>query len=231
MILTYQLNLNTQTKLGLLIFANIMVFFHLPLKQEFASVGFLLTLIFLSGYYRRALIYLALFASCFILDHLFLSSQQGFMSGILSFYASTFRRLMPLFMVGGFFMSTTKVSDLIYTLRRWFIPNFVVIPLSVLLRFFPTLKVDYQHIRSAMRLRGIGVTNWEMLKTPIQTLEYIVMPLLMSATLTAVDLSAASLTRGISNPSKRTSIYARRLTITDYVVLGIAGLLIMLRGV
>lgn len=229
--MNYRLNLNTQTKLGLLLFANIMVFFHLPFSQEVISVGFLISLIFLSGYYQRALVYLTLFASCFLLDYFFLSGQSGFMSGFLSFYASTFRRLMPLFMMGGFFMSTTKVSDLIYTLRRWHVPNFVVIPLSVLLRFFPTLKVDYQHIRSAMRLRGIGVTNWDMLKTPIQTLEYIVMPLLMSASITAVDLSAASLTRGISNPSKRTSIYARKLTSVDYLVLAIALALIILRGV
>ena len=229
--LQYRLNLNTQTKLGLLLFANIMVFFHLPLAQELMSVGFLIGIICLAGEYRRSLLYVLFFASCFGLEHFLAHHQQGFINGVLSFYALTLRRLMPLFMMGGFFMQTTKVSDLIYTLRRWRVPNVVVIPLSVLLRFFPTLREDYQHIRAAMRLRGIGVTNWEMLKTPVQTLEYIVMPLLMSATITAVDLSAASLTRGISNPSQRTSIYARPLKWVDYAVLGLALGLILARGV
>lgn len=229
--MTYPLNLNTKTKLGLLLFANIMVFFHLPLEQEVLSLGFLLVLVLLAGLSHRFLVYFILYLSCLGLDYFLGTSDFGLLSSVIGFYASTFRRLLPLLMMGGFFMATTNVSDLIYTLRSWRLPHMIVIPLSVLFRFFPTLKTDYQHIRAAMRLRGIAVTNFEMLKHPWQTLEYIVMPLLMSATVTATDLSAASLTRGLTNPSKQTSIYAHKLKFADYFVLLSASLMTVLRGV
>ena len=225
------LQLNTRTKILLLLFANIMVFYHLPLTQELISLGFLLLIIFLSGQHRRGFIYLALFASALLIDATLPILPDNFFTLILFFYANAFRRLMPLLMLGGYFMATTKVSDLIYTLRTWHVPTFIVIPLSVLFRFFPTLRTDYQQIRAAMRLRGIAMTNLDMLKQPVQTLEYILMPLLMSATNTAVDLSAASLTKGITAPGHHTSIYARKLAVTDYLII-LAGVLItILRGV
>ena len=223
--MSFPFHLNTQTKLGLLAFANVMVFFHLPFKGEVISVSFLLLTIFLNGSYKRGLAYTLIYLSCLALDYLLAHQDIGFLFQMVSFYAITFRRLLPIFMMGGFFMATTKVSTLIYTLRKWHLPEFVVIPLSVLFRFFPTLKSDYRHIREAMKLRGIAVNSFDMLKHPLQTLEYILVPLLMSASITAVDLSAASLTRGITNPGKHTTLANYHLQLFDYLILLVAVLI------
>lgn len=218
-IVALPVKLDTQTKLCLLFFANIMAFYHLPFSAEFISVTFLLLAIFLNGSYQRGITYTLIYLSCIGLEYLLNHQHITFLVQFLSFYAITFRRLLPLFMMGGFFMATTKVSTLIYTLRKWHVPEFIVIPLSVLFRFFPTLKIDYRHIREAMQLRGIALSSWDMLKHPLVTLEYIIVPMLMSASITAVDLSAASLTRGITNPGKHTTIAENGMVFYDYLLI------------
>lgn len=229
--MSQKLSLDTQTKLILLIFANFLTFFQFSLMDEFISVGFLLLITLVIGGKKRAGIYTLIYLSCIAMEQLLVGHYLNYFVSFFSLYAITLRRLLPLLLVGGLFIGTTKVSDLMYTLRKWHLPEFIVIPFSVLFRFFPTLKGDYQHIRSAMRLRGIAVTNFDLLKHPIQTLEYIVVPLLMSATATAVDLSAAALTRGISNPTKHTTIVHSGFQLLDYLVLAVALGIMLLRGV
>jgi len=56
---------------------------------------------------------------------------------------------------------------------------------------------------------------------PFQTMEYIIVPILMSAENTSLDLSSAALVRGLANPTTHTSIYEIRLKIQDYVLIGI----------
>lgn len=222
--------LDTQTKLLLLIFANFLTFFQFSLVDELISMAFLLLITLLISGPRRAGIYTLIYLSCILIEQLLVGQYLNYFVSFFSLYAVTLRRLLPLILVGGLFFSTTKVSELTYTLRKWHVPEFIVIPFSVLFRFFPTLKGDYQHIRSAMRLRGIAVTNFDMLKHPVQTLEYIVVPLLMSATTTAIDLSAAALTRGISNPNPHTTIIPSGFKLMDYLVLTTALAIILLRG-
>lgn len=223
--------LDTQTKLLLLLFANLLTFFQFSLLDEVISVVFLLVITCLIGNRRLGITYTLVYLSCFLIEQLLLGQHLPLFMSFFSLYAVTLRRLLPLILVGGLFISTTKVSELIYTLRKWHLPEFIVVPFSVLFRFFPTLKGDYQHIRSAMRLRGIAVTNLDMFKQPIQTLEYIVVPLLMSATTAAMDLSAAALTRGISNPGKHTTIISKGMKGLDYLVLASALVIMLLRGV
>lgn len=69
--------------------------------------------------------------------------------------------------------------------------------LCVGIRFFPTIHDDYHQIRDAMALRGIAQGTFALLRHPAQSLEYILMPLLMNATGVAQDLSVAALTKGI----------------------------------
>ena len=175
----------------------------------------------------------SLFMSSIYLSILLLSrpnflSQLPVIGSIIGFYTLTVRRLFPLTMMAGFLIKSTPVSSLIYTLRKWKIPEFIIIPLSVLFRFFPTLRKDYQQIRSAMKFRGIAVTNWEMARHPLQTLEYILIPLLMNASVTALDLSSAALTRGINHPSNIDFYLSEKNDFFDWMIITI--LIIFLMG-
>ena len=50
------------------------------------------------------------------------------------------------------------MSDLVASLKKMKFLDSLIIPLSVMLRFFYTLKEDYQQIKEAMYLQGL-VTN------------------------------------------------------------------------
>ena len=86
-----------------------------------------------------------------------------------------------------------------------------------MVRFFPTVGEDYRHIRAAMALRGIAAGRGALLRHPVQSLEYILMPLLMNSNNVAQDLSAAALTKGIGLPGRHTCMTELRLTAWDFL--------------
>ena len=102
-------------------------------------------------------------------------------------------------------------------LRRMHLPESIIIPCAVVVRFFPTVGEDYRHIRAAMALRGIAAGRVALLRHPVQSLEYILMPLLMNSNNVAQDLSAAALTKGIGLPGRHTCMTELRLTAWDFL--------------
>ena len=98
-------------------------------------------------------------------------------------------------------MSTTTVSEFVAAMEHMHIPQTIVIPISVVFRFFPTVKEEYAAIRDAMKMRGITT-----LRNPMKMLEYRVVPLMISIAKIGEELSAAALTRGLGAPQKRTNI-------------------------
>ena len=95
----------------------------------------------------------------------------------------------------------------------------IVIPLSVMFRFIPTISEEWHSIRDAMRFRGIGISVRSVLTKPMMTLEYTMVPLLMSTATIADELAAASLSRGLDADTKRTSIEDVRLRLQDYLLI------------
>ena len=86
-------------------------------------------------------------------------------------------------------------------MERMHTPQTIVIPVSVVFRFFPTVKEEYAAIRDAMKMRGITT-----LRNPMKMLEYRVVPLMISIAKIGEELSAAALSRGLGSPQKRTNI-------------------------
>ena len=107
----------------------------------------------------------------------------------------------PGFIMGYYLVSTTTVSEFVAAMEKMHIPQKIVIPMSVVFRFFPTVKEEYATIRDAMKIRGITT-----LRSPVKMLEYRVVPLMMSIAKIGEELSAAALTRGLGAPQKRTNI-------------------------
>ena len=56
-----------------------------------------------------------------------------------------------------------------------------------------------------------------LLLHPMQSLEYVLMPLLMNSNNVAQDLSAAALTKGIGLPGRHTCMTELRLTVWDFL--------------
>ena len=97
------------------------------------------------------------------------------------------------------------------------VPESVIIPCAVVVRFFPTVQEDYHQIHNAMALRGIAEGKGALLLHPMQSLEYILMPLLMNGNNVAQDLSVAALTKGIGLPGTHTCMTELHLTVWDFI--------------
>lgn len=142
---------------------------------------------------------------------------DGVLLNLLSLVSVGVRMMLPCIITGAYAFSTTTVGELTAALRRMHLPESIIIPCAVVVRFFPTVGEDYRHIRAAMALRGIAAGRGALLRHPVQSLEYILMPLLMNSNNVAQDLSAAALTKGIGLPGRHTCMTELRLTAWDFL--------------
>ena len=124
---------------------------------------------------------------------------------------------------------TTTVSDTLSAFRKMHLPDALIIPLAVFFRFIPTIKEEWQSIRRAMKLRGIGISFWNVLKSPMMNLEYVLIPLMMSTASIAEELAAASISRGLAKGVKRTPVIEVKLHALDYcLIIGVPIMLVIL---
>lgn len=142
---------------------------------------------------------------------------ESVLLNLLSLVSVGVRMMLPCIITGAYAFSTTTVGELTAALRRMHLPESIIIPCAVVVRFFPTVGEDYRHIRAAMALRGIDAGRGALLRHPVQSLEYILMPLLMNSNNVAQDLSAAALTKGIGLPGRHTCMTELRLTAWDFL--------------
>ena len=117
------------------------------------------------------------------------------------------RQMFPCLMTGALMLTCTPLRCLIVSLRQLHIPQKLIVAISVTLRYFPAIREEVGYIRDAMKLRDIR---------GLARLECTVMPLMVSATETAEELSAAAVTRGIENPARKTSAVSLRLSPLDF---------------
>ena len=98
------------------------------------------------------------------------------------------------------------------------IPNGIIITLSVVFRFLPTVKQENWYIKSTMKLRSIYPSPKRILRHPIITIEYALIPLIMRSMYIGNRLSAAAITRGLDLEKKRTSYEVVKLKVSDYIL-------------
>lgn len=129
--------------------------------------------------------------------------------------------MLPVLMMGYYTVTTTKVSEFIVSMEKSNIPKEVTIPLSVIFRYIPSVYEEIKSITNVMKMRGFGL-NVKSLKNPLKLVEFYMIPILVSAIKTADELSAASLTRGLSNPEPRTHFMEVKLNKIDYTLLTVS---------
>ncbi len=145
--------------------------------------------------FQTAAKYLILYAACFALERVALIWASG-PSFVLLAVTSIMTRFAPGIMMGAYLIASTSVSEFIGAMERMHLTEKIVIPLSVIFRFFPTVSEEYQAIRDAMKMRGIRFGG----KNPFLMVEYRLVPLIVSVVKIGDELSAAALTRGLGAP-------------------------------
>jgi energy-coupling factor transport system permease protein len=174
---------------------------------------------FVCGKWRYALLGVFGYLAVFLLTLASVSYAEGTMRTTLMAFLGLVNKVYPCGFLSGILISTTKVGEFLSAMNRLRTPKTIVIPLAVMLRYFPTVREDWRFIKDAMRLRDVYPSLWGLLSKPAMTVECLYVPLMMSASKAADELSIASVTRGIENPEPRTCLVQIGFGIADVLVL------------
>lgn len=206
-------SLDPRTGLLLLVLANVIAFTQDSFWVEGGLIAVLTLLQLLCGCIRPGIKWCALFCLLLALQWYVLPMSPKLVATSFSIFINYARRMFPCLMMGSLMVRTISLRRFIVGMRALRVPQKLIIPISVTLRYFPAIKEELSYIRDAMRLRDIR---------GLEKVEGMVVPMMISATETAEELSAAAVTRGIENPARKTSVIRLRLGLLDWCAMAAA---------
>ena len=90
-------------------------------------------------------------------------------------------------------------GEVVAVFKKIHAPDSIALPITFMLRFFPTVRSEFSDVFASLKLRGL--LSW---KHPFDALEYIVTPVIFRSSRIAEELAASAESRGISNPGRHT---------------------------
>ena len=187
-----------------------------PMYVEAVNITFFACLFFLNGQAKTAVKLLLFFGVLAALSYV--PQDAGFWGVIVLPAAFMVRRFMLPIVAGKYLIDSTPIGLLMSALEKLKMPANIVITLSVMFRFFPTLGEEYRCIKNAMKMRGIGLNALNVVSHPLLMLEYVMVPLLSSASRIGDELAAAGHTKGVDAPGKKIRYKTARFGIADIFV-------------
>ncbi len=161
-----------------------------------------LVLLFSSKNFKTAALYVVVYSIMYFLFYYLGPKTTGIVNFLLLGTTGVLTRFMPGIMMGAYVVSTTTVSEFTAAMLRMHVSEKLIIPLSVMFRFFPTVADEFSSINAAMRMRGVSFGG----KNAGKMLEYRLIPLLTCSSKIGEELSAAALTRGLGGDVRRTNV-------------------------
>ncbi|PKM71827.1 MAG: energy-coupling factor transporter transmembrane protein EcfT [Firmicutes bacterium HGW-Firmicutes-16] len=162
-----------------------------------------------------AVLYLTVYLATYSVFHFVGPKTTGVPNFLLLGTAGIITRFMPSVMMGIYVVSTTTVSEFTAAMQRMRVSERLVIPMSVMFRFFPTVADEFSSINAAMRMRGVSFAG----KNAGKMLEYRLVPLLTCSSKIGEELSAAALTRGLGGDIRRTNVCEIGFRVLDYAMI------------
>jgi energy-coupling factor transporter transmembrane protein EcfT len=123
------------------------------------------------------------------------------------FHVLMFWNLTPVFLL-SWDLITTPAGELSAFLSRIRMPSSLILGLLVLFRFFPTMQTETRGIVQSMKNRGL-TKGVQVLRHPILTFEFVLVPLLLRCLQLADQLSVSAVARGVEAPGIRGSYYGK----------------------
>jgi len=198
------IRLDPRTKIMMLLIINISAFSVQQWYVMALTTIIPLSILVLRKMYFTVFLCSVLFAIS-LSAHLYLIDTTSHAVSILSaMITGMINRMGPGLIMGYYLLSSTSVSEFIAAMERLHVPCQLTIPLSVMFRFFPTIKEEATAIHDAMRMRDIRLGSSK--GGFLTLLEHRIAPLFISCVKIGEELSCAALTRGLGGPEKRTNI-------------------------
>ena len=168
--------------------------------------------------WKTAITYIILFSVSYWGYAVFGDITTGFLHYFLLGCCGILARFLPSIMMGGYLVSTTTVSEFTAAMLKMKLSEKIIIPLSVMFRFFPTVFDEAASINAAMKMRGIHLGG----RNAGKILEYRIVPLMTCCVKIGEELSAAALTRGLGGEVRRTNICNIGFKVQDFIFITVS---------
>lgn len=211
--LLHQTRIDPRTSIILLVLSNVIAFSQDLFWLQTGYIIFLALLLVLCGCLWSAVKWVVGYFAIVCLQTYILPYSIELIATSFSIFIYYARRMFPCLMVGMLMIKKTPLRHLIIAFRKLHLPEKLIIAISITMRYFPAIKEETGYIRDAMKLRNIR---------GFEKVECMVVPIMISASNTAEELSAAAVTRGIENPVPKTSILELKMSIMDWLCITIA---------
>lgn len=219
--------LDPRSKIAVFISACLSAFSGLTHPQEFALLALCTAATLLCQKWKWAFYTCLVFALMFLCDLLLAPRLSGIPQNIVMLLCHLCRFVLPLLTAFHVVAHTSRIGEYISAFTQMRLPGEVIIPLAVMLRFVPTIQEEWQAVNQALRLRGMALTWKNMLRRPLQMMEYMLVPFLMQCSVIVDEMSAAVMARGFDKNTPRSSYAEVRMRALDWCVVAVsAGLLI-----
>lgn len=173
--------------------------------------------IYLRGATKILIFYIVIIALNFYqINYLNLKDMNQFLS-ILMILQTVITLFTPTVIMANYFITTTPVSAVMGSLERLKLSQNIIIPIVIMLRFFPTLKESYTQIKNAMKMRGIESGYIGIIKNPILSMEYVFVPILIATSNMSDELAASAYTRGADFKCKKVRFHKSKFSFFDYI--------------
>ncbi len=210
------INLDPRTKLLLCIVISLVTFsgqnagimaYVLPCLAAFPLVAFILLKKPIVVLYYVVSYAFAIVVPPMIVEHV-PAVINVFFTGIIAVAT----KILPAMSMFALLLMTTTMGEFVAAMDKMKVSKKIIVPISVIFRFIPTIKEEYGAIKNAMKLRNVKTTG-----NPIKMLEYRLVPLLTGLVYMGNELSASALTRGLDAPIKRTHVCEIGFKIQDFI--------------
>ena len=209
-----RVHFDLRTKIIILAAVNILLFMGESPVYEGLLTGSCLAVTAWSGQRKSAGRFFLIFAVMMLAEQMLMPALGGFTASLILFITVSVRKVLPCLIIGKWILTDTEVSEFVAVMWKLRFSPDVIIPVSVVFRYFPTLKEEWQALRMAMKMRGIGLS-----------VEHVLVPLMMSAVQISDELSAAALCRGLDAPGPHTCLRPVRLARPDYLAISFFALM------
>lgn len=175
-------------------------------------VIFVISIMYLmNGLKKEALKNVIIFGVLFLAPNFKILAQLPFFIKMFFSLIFVLRMFYIPYAAGNFLIKTSDVGSIISSMDVLKIPSAISIPVAVMFRFFPSFVEEKNHIKMAMKIRGIETKN------PLKYLEYVAVPLLIISSNIADDISKAAETKCIANPIKKTRYIRVGVGVIDFI--------------
>jgi energy-coupling factor transport system permease protein len=116
---------------------------------------------------------------------------------------------------------STPISLLTKELNRLRLPLFIILPLSVAIRFLPTFFSNIKQIRDINTLRFGGTPLWIQMLRPVRFWRTFCVPLIFSSLHSSDALALSSTLKGVGTKGGLKMIEKQRLGALDWFVLSV----------